>query len=685
MIINTNVSALFTQRSIHNAESDMQVSMERLSSGKRINSAADDAAGLQITERFISQIEGSRTAERNASDAISVVQTAEAAYDSVSDMLQRMRELALQSTNGALNSDDRKSLDQEYQELSEEIGRMSDSTVFNNTKLLDGNYQDKVFQVGANHGDTMNISLLSAHPSDLGVSSQSTLTAQGSSEPLTNGDLEINGTDIGSALASYDSASVSNKTASAISKAAAINKHSEETGVVAQVNSNVVTGTTMDGSAATGTININGTDFAVTTTADKASTRAAMVSIINQKSGETGVVAIDTGDDRRGVQLMAEDGRNISITFDTVTDAGTGITTGDHYGSYTLTSDREINISRGSNDTVSGLQNAGLREGIYSTQEATISSLPDASTSWSRGDIIINGSLIGETKSIDDPISFANKTQSAIAKAAAINAQTEATGVTATVDTNRIDGHVTMNSAGSQAGGISINGVETASFTTSNDEALTRTMVVAAINAISDRTGVMAEDTGTTSGGVQLVAEDGRNITFSLTDGAGGAAAAGFTEEELGLAAAGTYEGSFTLHSASAIKVNSENASTFSTLNDFENVGTFGEGLNTKSIDRTHIIDPESAMSSVDSIDNAIDQINQMRGEMGAKQNRLEQTVKNLQNMSEHMDAARSRIEDANFATESTLLAKSKILQQASTAMLAQANQSGQQVMKLLQ
>lgn len=690
MIINTNTQALFAQRAAQDAQGDMSVSMERLSSGKRINGAADDAAGLQIVERFNSQITGLKMAERNANDGISVVQTAEGALDNVTDMLQRMRELAMQSSNGALNDSDRSSLNQEYEQLMEEINRTSNSAMFNNNKLLDGNYQDKTFQIGANSGDSMTLNLMSVDTSSLGVSNQATLTAQGNSNALEIGDLQINNVNIGPALASSDTASTADKTSSAIAKAAAINAVSDQTGVTAAVNTNTATGTTMDGDAGSGAVTINGVDITVTTMADMASTRAAVAAAINQVSGQTGVIAVDTGSNSEGVQLEAADGRNIVVSFGTPTSgvldaASTGITGGSHYGSYTLSSDSEITVDRGTSSTGAALEHSGLREGTYSPQTAALSSVADAGTAWARGDITINGTLIGETRAIDDSLSSDNKTSSSIAKAAAINAHSETTGVTATVDTNKVDGHSAMDSAGSLAGGILINGVETSAFTTSDDEALTRTTVVAAINAISDRTGVVAVDTGSTTGGVQLMSEDGRNITFSLTDGSGGAAAANFDEEELGLATAGTYEGSFTLSSASAIEIGSVNPSTFGTLNDFENVGVYGSGLEGDALEFTDIDTVKDALSAVLSIDNAIEQVNEQRGEMGAIQNRLEHTIKNLQNMTENMSASRSRIEDADFATESTQLAKSKILQQASTAMLAQANQNSQQVMKLLQ
>jgi flagellin len=135
-VINTNVMSLNSQRVLMNSQSSMATSLERLSSGLRINRASDDAAGLAISQRFTAQIRGLEQANRNANDGISLLQTAEGALDEVTNMLQRMRELAVQSLNGTVSNSDRNSLSDEYNELKSEIGRILDSTEFNNTNLL---------------------------------------------------------------------------------------------------------------------------------------------------------------------------------------------------------------------------------------------------------------------------------------------------------------------------------------------------------------------------------------------------------------------------------------------------------------------------------------------------------------------------------------------------------------------
>ena len=157
MTINTNVASLNAQRNLNGSQSSLSTSMQRLSSGLRINSAKDDAAGLAIADRMNSQIRGISVAIRNANDGISLAQTAEGALSTVTDALQRMRELAVQSLNGSNSSSDRANLDTEYQQLSEEITRIAGQTKFNGAAIIGDGAGAQVFQVGANKGDTLTI------------------------------------------------------------------------------------------------------------------------------------------------------------------------------------------------------------------------------------------------------------------------------------------------------------------------------------------------------------------------------------------------------------------------------------------------------------------------------------------------------------------------------------------------
>jgi len=157
MTINTNVSSLNAQRNSTTSAASLSTSLQRLSSGLRVNSAKDDAAGLAIADRMNAQVKGINVAIRNANDGISLAQTAEGALSTVTDVLQRMRELAVQAQNGTNGTTDRANLDTEYQQLSQEITRIAQQTKFNGTAVVGSGAGAQVFQVGANNGDTLTI------------------------------------------------------------------------------------------------------------------------------------------------------------------------------------------------------------------------------------------------------------------------------------------------------------------------------------------------------------------------------------------------------------------------------------------------------------------------------------------------------------------------------------------------
>src|SRR5436305_9261640 len=168
--INTNISSLTAQRNSTRTQGELSTAIQRLSSGLRINSAKDDAAGLAISERFTSQIRGLNQAARNANDGISLAQVAEGGLGGVNDALQRMRELAVQSANSTNSSSDRAALQQEVSQLETEIDRVATQTQFNGLNLLDGSFTAQQFQVGANAGQTITVSsIASARASALGV------------------------------------------------------------------------------------------------------------------------------------------------------------------------------------------------------------------------------------------------------------------------------------------------------------------------------------------------------------------------------------------------------------------------------------------------------------------------------------------------------------------------------------
>jgi len=700
-VINTNLKALVAQESMRSSDLKLSAAMERLSTGSRINTAKDDAAGLAISNRMTSQIRGMAKAIQNTNDAISMTQTAEGAYKGVNDILARMRELSVQSSTGTMNDNDRSSIQLEVAQLKSQIDDIATKTNHNNIKLLDGSAQKVVIQTGTNQGDTINLNFASARTKDIGVGTRATLASAGgqyvaatSFDALEDSAMYLNGVAIGASQALSDNASTVAASASAISKAAAINAKSELSGVYAKVDTNVVSGTGgMTAAAVTGTITINGvtTDSFSTSAASTSLSRKATVTAINAKSEQTGVVAIDTEDDTLGVTLQAKDGRNIDIAFTTLTAVATGVRdTGTFVGSYNLYTldSRSIDVSFQTGD-----QNveafSGLRNGSYASDTALFNTYKRATAAeatapsdtttglLSNDSLIVNGVAIGQALATDDSASdttaaSSTREASAIAIAAAINRKTDLTGVTASASPNVIRGE--GFTAGTSAD-VFLNGV---TFTAN---AVTRNAVIDSFNDVSDRTGVVASAWGE---GIELRAVDGRNISI----GSATAANIGLTGIGIGSAAgsatAVTYYSQVTMQSDNKFEVKSGNAG----IPNLELLGfrqgTFGGADNGLKINQVDVSTVSGANQAIVAIDAAIETISKSQANSGALNNRMDYIVANLAEASQNMSASRSRILDTDYAVETTSLARQQIISQAATAMLAQANQQPQSVLSLL-
>ncbi|KFE49979.1 flagellin [Pseudomonas syringae] len=193
LTVNTNIASITTQGNLNKAGGALATSMQRLSSGLRINSAKDDAAGLQIANRLTSQINGLGQAVKNVNDGISIAQTAEGAMQASTDILQKMRTLALSSATGSLSADDRKSNNDEYQALTSELTRISQTTTFGGQKLLDGSYGTKAIQVGANANETINLSLENVAANKIGSQQIKTTSIVPGAAGLTGGKITVTG------------------------------------------------------------------------------------------------------------------------------------------------------------------------------------------------------------------------------------------------------------------------------------------------------------------------------------------------------------------------------------------------------------------------------------------------------------------------------------------------------------
>ena len=701
-VINTNLNALVSQESSRASNLKLSQSMERLSTGKRINSAKDDAAGLAITNRMTSQVRGIQMAVKNSNDAISMTQTAEGAYGQVGNILQRMRELAVQSSSGTMSAGDRSSLQLEVDQLKQEIDHIAKTTNFNNINLLDGTAKKVVIQTGANQADKIEMGFDSVKTNHIGSSIQPSLTTISGKQSvlgsLNAGDLIINGVTVGATYAEDDAVSTASAASSAIAKVTAINRVSEQSGVIAKVGTTTVSGGAMTGAASTGTIVLNGyTTASVTTSTDTALSRKLVVDAINAISAASGVTATDTGSDNNGIVLTAADGRNIDLT-NNLSSATTGLGTATTYvGSYELYSKDGSAITIGTkegNTQTNGVEKAGLRLGTYEGGQAeTVTrvraatdqgslSLSSAGTGTLSGHtLVINGIAIGAALATDDTSSYqtgdtttiSQRSASAIAIAAAINKQTERTGVKAEAQANVLRGASYTSLATTAT--VVLNGV---SFTTDTSDLQN---VIDSFNEKSGQTGVVASRY---ADALQLTAADGRNISIGAT--LGSAANLGLGSVTIGAGAAAsatTYYSTVKLSSDEAFSVNAGYEGT----TNFENLGfragTFG-GAKGNKVSEIDISTQQGASDAMRTIDAAIEQVSAAQAKSGALNNRLDVIVNNLSEGLQNMSASRSRILDTDYATETTELAKQQIIQQAATAMLAQANQGAQGVLALL-
>ena len=321
-IINTNISSLTAQRNQGTSQASLSTAIQRLSSGLRINSARDDAAGLAISERFTSQIRGLNQAVRNANDGVSLAQTAEGSLKASSDILQRVRELAVQSANATNSASDRQALNQEVSQLVAELDRISQTTEFNGQKLLDGTFGSAQFQVGANAGQVIVASTANLRTSQYGNNQViASGPSAGSGAWGANGSV-IDTVAINGALGSANVNIAANGTAKAA--ADSINLQTSATGVTASADTNVQL---TFGAAGAYSLNLrsdNSADevvsFAISATSG-ADGLSSAVSAINEKSSKTGVIAsLNTAG--TGIVLTNATGNDIRVADTTTANAG---------------------------------------------------------------------------------------------------------------------------------------------------------------------------------------------------------------------------------------------------------------------------------------------------------------------------------------------------------------------------
>ncbi|CAI8868209.1 flagellin [Pseudomonas sp. IT-P176] len=562
--VNTNITSLGVQKNLNRASDALSTSMSRLSSGLKINSAKDDAAGMQIANRLNNQVKGLNVAIANANNGVSIAQTAEGAMQESTNLLQRLRELALQSANGDKSDADRVSLQQEFTAKVGELTRISNTTTFGGRNLLDGSFNNIGFQVGANANETISFGM----------------------------------TDISA------------------------------TGLKGNYSEATVDGTAMEGLSATATGSVLGSPAAAKfTTAAQANLQAAGTSPI---TGTTDITINGTA------LTLAAGAKGAAVATAINAVAGVTATWDETAGTLSLSSATAIDVGG------ADFADIGLSAGPIAVSPASIKG--PTTVLGSAGGISVNGTDVtwGATDTIADVLSeIAGATG---IKSADISPEGRIQVISEDGSdiklSNTVSGSLSqlgLSAATSQAKltddtSINLNGVEVKFKKGDTSDA-----IVASINSAS--TGVNASKNA--DGTLNLFSDK----KIEIVDGSAGT----------GLDALGLTKGT----------TNSVTLET--TVSDLS------------------ILSASTSQQAVQALDGALQQIDSQRSQLGAVQNRFASTVANLQSISQNSSAAKGRVEDADFASEAAELTKQQTLQQASTAILSQANQLPSAVLKLLQ
>ena len=731
-VINTNIASINAQRNLNRSQGDLSTSLQRLSSGLRINSAKDDAAGLAISDRMTSQIRGSTQASRNANDGISLAQTAEGALSESTSILQRVRQLAIQSANSTNSSSDRLSLQAEVNQLVSELDRISQSTTFNGLKLLDGSFQAQSFHIGADANQSVNVTINEATSSNLGVEKVSTLNNTKGIEVATSG-LHVN-----NETASGSAATAATLTA-AVAAVIPLTVAQTETFTVTDTSSGatqtvIIDATTRDAAEITSKLNaLTGVSASATNSAgfDFSATNfdASDVLTFNLRIGDEVSPAISQAISVTYNEDTFDDDFNQAIK-DAIGAINTG--EGDSDLSYdaatkTISSERGVNIgldtlalsvSTGEIITFAG---QALTEGTpaeaAAVQVGTYSIVLDAG--FTIGTDNISAALINNTTPLDLTVRAMSDTSSGNYTAAqnitltgtgtqtvsvaedatakdiveVVNAVADATGVSATARTTATLSNVSTDGVVS----FKLNDISISANVVDGD----LTALANALNDQSGKTGVFAK-LDLTDTVITLTDDTGKDIDILDFDNSSATTSTAETMRVTG----GDGSAFVTLSSggvppifdadSTVVGGNVEFKSTaisFSVSSSVagEDGGLFvgiADQLTTSSLENVASLDVSSIENSnkaIDIVDGALQQIDATRADLGAIQNRMESTISNLSVQTENLSAARSRIQDTDFAAETAELTRNQILQQAGTAMLAQANQISQGVLSLLQ
>ena len=662
--INTNISALIAQNSLSEQSAKVSQAVERLSSGLRINSASDDAAGSAIASKMESQVRSLGVAIRNGHDAISMTQTAEGALGEMENILQRIRELAVQAGNSTLSTSDRIAIQEEVTALTGEINDIASTTNFNGVKLLDGTNSSINFQLGVDAKGQLNVKLESSKTADLGLTASmgtklftSSRINLGTANTADVDAIKINGQNF---LSSAIAATTTGTTTAAKVLAAGINANTSIHGAVANAF-NKIEGSEMGNNfSMSNSFTVGGVTIAIQ------STMQAVVDEINESvAGVTAILG-----NNNSLTISNTDGDQIIIAGNAP--AGVGLTAATYEGFYSLENvdGSDVKIELGN------LANGYVQETTATPTYLALFGLNETDGGGHTKSVAVDTNVLATTDQIkiNDVLVGATTLDSAQAKAAAINAVSAESGVTATATTTvflDLDFDENANDASFEVNGTAI---AVSSLNSVSD-------VAAAINTAD--VGVVA--TASAAGLLKLFDSGGKNITIDLL--APTAYVSAFTDGDnvittvvSGMVGRGSIELIST--DGGIIKLTDSSATNAGLAKlGFEGqsaMGTAGSG-------GVNVATLSGATAALSNIDAALDKLSGFRASFGAVENRIDAKINNMTTLKVNTQAARSRIEDADFAAETTNMTKAQILSQAATSMLAQANVSKQNLLSLLQ
>ncbi len=771
LTVNTNIPSLNTQRNINNTSNALNTSMQRLSTGSRINSAKDDAAGLQISNRLTNQISGLNVATRNANDGISLAQTAEGALQQSTNILQRMRDLSIQSANGSNSDADRAALQKEVSALQNELTRIAETTTFGGRKLLDGSFGTSAFQVGSNAYETIDVSLKSASANAIGsyqVGSVNKASATLGTVP-TSGNLDtLTGNVVSGSTSGFDSGSLKlvgggqEKTVEIAAGDSAKSLAAKFDGAIPGMSATARTlvkadvNTATSGQSANLTLTVGTGDSAQSVSLVGITSNEDLAQQINSNSAKLGLKANLDADKK--VVIESATGENISfgqitgaatislqsqdaggtysdkVTLDTtgaktavgyvqlnsaesyaITDVKRNVTQNQLQLSVTAASSTEgddtvsmslasLNVggvaltvgtfnsadqlgaailaattSDGSNRTGSDFftydtatDTLTAKDGASVTFGAITSAINDNGANGNAG-TLVQGSVTFQQVSADGTLSAS----------AALSGEITATSklVDATTRDTQVN-DLKLSVALGDATHLTLDTVTVGSTVLTLQAGAKITNASSLIDALKNATTASGQKAGDflEFGTDSIRAKDGSAIDFGTVASVGhGAGTAGKLQYQQLSSATGLYSNAADLP-AGAIA-----AQTFSVAVSGA-TQLFGEAKAEQAVvSKVDISTADGAQRALAVLDNALAAVDAQRADLGAVQNRFDNTINNLQNISENASAARSRIMDTDYAAETANLSKNQVLQQAGTAILAQAKQLPQSVLSLLQ